>query len=230
MNRAKSLLTFTAVGIALLFVGCGYTAPETPTIINESQEESSCSYVYSPIEIATDADPITDLSIEVDNTPYTHELCYYCGGPNFERQPTPPLNILDAGVDDKFLSAFETVHTVTYLQWEADWHHTLAFWPDEPLRDFSFLSLGFHDTGERMYFYTREVLLTVEELLPTDTVVLNVLFFHYLIPRGGLVFTDENGVQRRMLVVDQSVVGGCSQCILIFILSEHDETHFADWG
>ena len=65
------------------------------------------------------------------------ERCGNCGGPYFPRQPTPPLNIRDAGVDDEFLSAFETVHTVTYLQLESGWYHTLAFWPDEPLHDFS---------------------------------------------------------------------------------------------
>jgi len=162
---------------------------------------------------------------------YMHERCSNCGGP-YQRQLTPPLNIRDGDVTAEFLSAFETIHTVTYLQWEPGWYHNLALWPDESLRDFSLLSLGLGSgcTGaDPMYFYTREVLLTIDELLPTDVVVLNVLFIHYLIPRGGVVFTDGDGVQRRMLIQDVSVVGGCSECFRNFILIPHDETYWIEW-
>ena len=142
---------------------------------------------------------------------------------------TPPINMQDSDVNAEFLDDFETVHTYTYIQWDTEWYSTLAFWPDAPVRDFKFVSLNFDAGDERMYFYTREVLLTVDELLPTDVVVLNVAFFHYLIPRGGIVFTDDSGEQRRMLITDVSMRGGCEVCFRSFVLSFHDESHFADW-
>ena len=118
------------------------------------------------------------------------------------------------------------------LYWQGQLvYDTLVIWADEPLRDFSFVSLTFNsDYGEsdevRDYFYTREVLLTIDELTPTDAVVLNVFFPHYLISRGGVVFTDADGIQRRMFIAE-SMRGGCWPH---FYLSPHnDETHWADW-
>ncbi|MCL2284931.1 MAG: hypothetical protein FWC32_01035 [Firmicutes bacterium] len=140
--------------------------------------------------------------------------------------PTPPLNILSRDIDDEFLSTFETVHTFTYQQWETDWYGTIILWPDEPLRDFAFLSILFDEDDDGMFFTVREELLTIDELLPSHAVVLNVAFIHYLIPRGGITFTDANGVQRRMFITDVSVRGGCFP---YFILAPHDETHWADW-
>ena len=55
---------------------------------------------------------------------------------------------------------------------------------------------------------TQEVLLTVPVLRPTDAVVLNVAFEHYLLPHGAVIFTDANGVQWRMFI-GQSMRGGC---------------------
>ena len=140
--------------------------------------------------------------------------------------PTPPLNILSRDIDDEFLSTFDTVHTFTYQQWETDWYGTIILWPDEPLRDFAFLSILFDEDDDGMFYTVREELLTIDKLLPGHAVVLNVAFFHYLIPRGGVIFTDANGVQRRMLIADVSVRGGCFP---YFILIPHDETHWADW-
>ena len=88
-------------------------------------------------------------------------------------------------------------------------------WSDAPLRDFSFVSLdtaGHYwdetETPSRLIIHTHEVLLAVDELLPTDAVVLNVNFFHYLLPYGAIIFTDEDGARWRMFIWE-SMAGGC---------------------
>ena len=234
MNRAKTLQIFIIIITTLLLLaGCTDTN-ENSAIIDKPQESDYRYTAHNQNEAAfhgsiAQTSEATAAEAEFDENSY--ERCY-CGDMYLHetgRWPTPPLNIEERGIDAEFLSEFENVHTFTYLQWEGYWYSTLAFWPDEPLRDFSFLSLDLNSNGERQAFHTREVLLNVEELLPSDVVVLNVLFVHYLIPRGGIVFTDESGVQRRMFIQDVSARGGCSQCFLGFILSPHDENHWADW-
>ena len=152
-----------------------------------------------------------------------YELCY-CGEHYVHedlRQAPPPMNIHaifapwqgpdgvfpkeehEANVAE-FVRDFENVHTVTYIQWETDWHSTLVLWPDVPLRDFSFVSLDvagheWTDDG-RLIINTREVIHTIDELLPTDAVVLNVAFAHYMLPHGAIIFTDEQGVRQRMFI------------------------------
>jgi len=37
---------------------------------------------------------------------------------------------------------------------------------------------------------------------------LNVAFSHYLLPHGAIIFTGEDGVQRRMFI-HESMRGGC---------------------
>lgn len=159
------------------------------------------------------------------------ELCPFCGEYAHKpiRQPTPPMNIHeifspwqgldspfpkeghDARVTD-FVAGFENVHTVTYTQLEMDWYGTIILWADEPLHDFAFVSLDIssHDWGEdgELTIDTREVLLNVPRLLPSDAVVLNVSFAHYLLPHGAIIFTGEDGVQRRMFIWE-SMRGEC---------------------
>jgi len=198
-----------------MFSGC--TASEQVETLDSPYTSTS------PAEVMPDIQTTKDIS-EEDNTSY---LCE-CGMP-FISTLSLPLNIKDIDAYSDFLDTFEIVYTTTYLQWETEFYSTLAFWSDEPLREFTFLSLGFNGDSERMSFYTQEVLLTIDELLPTDVVVLNVAFIHYLIPRGGITFIDESGTQWRIFIQDVSVRGGCELCFHSFILNPHDETHFADW-
>jgi predicted small lipoprotein YifL len=146
------------------------------------------------------------------------EVCSDCGdhkvGENLRIQ-TPPVNIRESHeVADGFSDEFENTYTCTFIQWETDYYSTLYLWTDEPLRDFKFVSLdaaSFYATEEeepKIMIDTLEVLLTVPELLPTDVVVLNVAFVHYLIPRGAIIFTDEAGKTWRMFI-GESMRGGC---------------------
>jgi hypothetical protein len=70
------------------------------------------------------------------------------------------------------------------------------------------LGHDFSDEKDKTFFYTEEIVYTVDELFPGDALLLNVGFVHYLIPRGGLIFTDENGEQKSMLITE-SMRGGC---------------------
>ena len=224
MKKALSFLLITLL-LAATLIACA-EAPEPEEILSPVETE-----MPEPEEATDTASPIT-LLVEADASPYGYELCF-CGEHyvNEELQePTPPLNMYhlsdDQEVKNTFLSAFETVHTVTYLQIEKEWYSILVFWPDVPLHDFSLLSLGFYDAEDgRTSFYTREVLLDIDELLPTDALVLNVVFAHYLTPRSGLIFTDENNEQKRMFITE-SMRGGCFPSIRLI---PYVESQFIVW-
>jgi hypothetical protein len=224
MKPLIPLLILTAAISALLLLSSCAPHPTRGRL-----DETDYPYEYIPDETTPATDAPTEPPTEIADTPYTDELCH-CGEHYVNedlRQPTPPLNIREMHeVDAEFLDSFETIHTFTYIQWETDLYSTIVLWPDEILHDFTFLSLGFNGDAERMQFYTREVLMTIGELPPTEAVVLNVAFVHYLIPRGGLIFTDADGAEMRMFI-SESMRGGCWP---IFNLAIHDETHWADWN
>ena len=123
------------------------------------------------------------------------------------RRPTWPINIHDPN-DGELLRDFDTIHTFTYIEWEMDWYTPLIFWTDKTVRDFSFVTLGHVPMEGYNQFYVEEILFTIDELSPTDAFVLNAAFAHYLIPRGGLMFVDENDEQRFMFIWE-SMRGGC---------------------
>jgi hypothetical protein len=52
------------------------------------------------------------------------------------------------------------------------------------------------------------VLYSIDELMPGDALVLDVLFSNNSVPRGGISFIDENGQERHM-VIGESMRGGC---------------------
>jgi hypothetical protein len=191
--------------------------------------------------------PTPDVSEEVsiveetviENT-YESEWCY-CGVHHADepvKQPSPPLNISEVlwdwslNIDEamilketeihEFVKGFDFVHEHTYLQWDEGWVNSIVLWPDETLRDFSFVSLTFD--GYNVYSVA-EILLTIDELPPTQAVVLNVAFEHYLFPRGGIIFTEESGEQRRMFI-QESMAGGC---IPHFHLVPHENVSWAVW-
>ena len=196
-------------------------------------------------EPVTENGAITNIDNPANPAEDENELCH-CGEHyvNEElRNPTPPLYIHEIIPEwhypptdfpkeehdkllSEFVSKYETVHTTTFIQWETEWYDTLIIWTDTPLRDFSFVSLDHQDNNdERGAFYIKEKLLTVDELLPNDAVVLNVAFEHYLIPRGGLVFTDESGVRRRVFI-SESMRGGCFPRYNL----KFYEDSFSDWA
>jgi hypothetical protein len=155
----------------------------------------------------------TDIPDEIDV--YENELCH-CGEHKIGeslRQPTPPVNFREEHeVDSEFLNNFDNVYTCTYIQFETEFYSTLYIWTDEPLYDFSFVSLdvaGHYWHEDRLLVInTQEVLLNIPVLLPADAVVLNVAFAHYLLPHGAIIYTDEQGEMWRMLI-GQNMRGGC---------------------
>jgi hypothetical protein len=180
---------------------------------------------------------------EVGEISYKYELCY-CGTHYIHEamRSTPPLNVfsfdrhffhLTADLTSEFLSSFETVHEFTYLEWETDWHHTLIIWTEASVYNFSFVALGFCDTVEQPYF-VHEELLTIDVFLPTDALILNVAFAHYLYPAAALIFIDGNGIQRHMFIaedLDMQIPSGCvfNRFDLVPRDVPHDEESYFSW-
>jgi len=172
----KEIVVLLLFPVFLLLVACGNYKPPEP----KANELCDCSLFYAR---------------------YVHELQTL--------KLSPPLNIRDIGpfgFGTHFTYQFETVHAATYLQWETDWPSIIALWPDEPLHDFSFVSVNHNAI---CCAYVGEVLFTVDKLYPSDAVVLTVAFSHYLFPRGGITFTDANGL-RHHIFLTQSMIGGCA--------------------
>ena len=178
-----------------------------------------------------------DGAVEITTICYCGMKTYYHEG---ARRPTPPLNIhqlrefslvyglweaADPAADAEFLSAFENVHEFTYLQFDTDLYSTIALWADEPLFNFSFVSLDaaghYFDEDSRLVINTREVLFTIDKLLPADVVILNVAFSHYMLPHGGVIFTDSDGVQSRMFILESMVGVGCPRDKLFHLIIPH---------
>jgi hypothetical protein len=128
------------------------------------------------------------------------------------RRLAPPLHIHEmwSGFVGEFLTDVENIYEATLIQWDTEHPDSLVIRTDEPLRNVMFVSLGhdFSDLENEIFFYTEEIIYTVDELLPGDALLLNVAFAHYLIPRGGLIFTDESGEQKSM-IISESMRGGC---------------------
>jgi len=149
--------------------------------------------------------------------PNAYELCD-CGAlyahTVLELKYSPPLNIRDVGpfgVGTHFTYQFETIHTATYLQWESEWPSKIVIWPDEPVYNFTFVS-ALHTAI--CCAYVGEVILSVDKLYPSDAVILTVAFWHYLFPRGGIIFTDVSGAQHHMFL-QQNMAGGCAPGYLL---------------
>jgi len=145
-----------------------------------------------------------------EDTALVGEICEICGdhyiGEDL-RIPTPPLNMREFGLDadDAFIASFDIVYEATLLQWETDFYDTLVLWADEPITDFAFVSLI---PDAIIDFDLDEIVLAIDELLPNEAIVLNVAFEHYLHPRGGIRFIDQNGVQYHTFIWE-SMRGGC---------------------
>jgi len=225
----KFLVTILMLFATLFLAACAENGNVQHTA--ETQEASNQQATQNEMSAPDIEVPATapELSYNLDKA---YELCPDCGMHYVHellRQPTPPMNIhemfaLWQGVDAdfpqeeheaniaKFVRDFENVYTVTYAQFETSWLGTIILWTDSPLLNFSFVSLDVagHDWDEngQLVINTQEVLFAVPELLPTDAVVLNVTFAHYLLPHGAIIFTDEDGVQRRMFI-HEDMRGGC---------------------
>ena len=104
------------------------------------------------------------------------------------------------------------------------WSDTLLLWPNEPLRDVSIVSLGINGCWaerhiEQPYFYVREVLFAVDELMPLDVIV---PFGSFLggTAQIGVMFTTQAGEMIRMFVVRWN-------SSYYFVV--HTEDHWARW-
>jgi len=125
----------------------------------------------------------------------------------------------------EFIELFENLHEVTFHHWDSGWNPLTVIWTDTAVRDLSLVALRLNNTdiGMQPYFTTRETLLTIDEFLPGEAIIANLLFAHYLIPSVGLIFTDENGVQRRMFIAEDLGRSAPCFCFGRFVFAPYDE-------
>ena len=150
---------------------------------------------------------------------YAHEVGHY---------PTPPININERdGHDDEFLAQFDYIHYFEFAETHLDWRNRLVITTEEPLRDLSFISIGWATIAQRSYYYTTETHFTIDEFLPGEAFMLDVVFFHYLVPRGGLTFIDSNG-ERQFMGLAESMRGGCWPHFLLFPFDDRTATPYEE--
>lgn len=231
----KIILVLCIVAAISVLVACTSNNDDVNCTDNENVYET----LIPELTYESAAEPIfQDDEIEVDMLPSATGWCD-CGVSFVAEviQAEPPLNILPFGhrffdhdYDNicfmhEFIGSFEYLHEVTFHHWDGGSNHPTVIWTDTIVRDLSLVELGMNNTdiGMQPYFVARETLITIDELLPGDAIIANLLFSHYLMPSVGLIFTDENGVQRRMFIADDLGRSAPCFCFTRFVLVPDDE-------
>jgi hypothetical protein len=75
--------------------------------------------------------------------------------------------------------------------------------------DFAFVLLYLDSIDDQAAFFVQKRLFELDVFTPDEALVLTARFYHYLIPRGGIMFTDADGVRHHMFITDGSPRGGC---------------------
>lgn len=71
----------------------------------------------------------------------------------------------------------------------------LIIWPDGRVRNFAFISVGNREVENKIYYFAKDTLFSVEELSPEKPFVVKLLI-PGLVSAWGISFLDENNVQR----------------------------------
>ena len=196
---------------------------------NESNDTPSDQYPSENDDSSSINDNDTQGSDEVHNNdcpntnvpdippPARDVLCYFCNEyccDPLTSLPSIPHFITERATDE-LMQSFDYVYQFELNQApDLNFLNNIVFWSEEVIRDLQFVSfynLDFiwsENYGYLHVFYWDNVLFSIDELLVGEAFQLNVMFTHYLIPRGGLVFTDEAGEQHRMMI-QESMRGGC---------------------
>ena len=216
MKKAIWILIFAA--LFLFMASCNSDADVVNDI--EEVEEVEISETTHKEEELEDLPPYEDGYERCGcGEAYVHEVTHPL---------TPPININERdGHDDEFLAQFDYIHYFEYAETHLDWRNRLVFWTDEPLRDLSFISIGWATIAQRSYYYTLETHFTIDEFLPGEAFMLDVVFFHYLVPRGGLSFIDSNG-ERQFMGLAESMRGGCWPGFLLFHFDDRTATPYEE--
>jgi hypothetical protein len=239
--------------LVLMFLAACITDDDTDDVIGTQEILHTSSQSNIPPlnntptcqdSISATTEPPSSSSIEVDDYSHISELCE-CGQHYTDellRFPTPPINaheILSPQLESDteynaviadFVRDFENIYTITHNEYPFDWYtDALILWSDAPLRDFSFVVIDFwegNSVEEGWTIRTTKIPFTIDELLPTDVVVINVAFSHYLRPHAAVIFADETGLQTRMFI-EQSME---DRCYPAYYLWPVDEDRVAVWN
>lgn len=229
------VITLILLVIAMLLSACVNTTSEHLDADDYIQSEAagtsdseitvdsdSSGNIPESTQAVTERDAAADAAIAESRT-LEEELCD-CGinyaRDVFNMRGSPPFEI-STGDEDGFLDGFNTIHSFSYSDYDAQWYQRIIIWTDTPVRDLTFITLDYDFLGRRNYFYTREALFTIDEFLPGDAFVLDVAFSVYQIPQGGLSFIGENG-ERQFISLHENMAGECF-CAQLFFMRQFDD-------
>jgi hypothetical protein len=106
----------------------------------------------------------------------------------------PPINMyMDENIFDTLLDNTDNIHQFAFMQVEVGFYHTLVFTTEEMVYDFSFVVLD--DDGGMSDIRIVDTPYTIPQFLPNEAFVLDFVFVHYLHPRGGIAYTDQQGIR-----------------------------------
>jgi hypothetical protein len=210
----KVVLTILFVSSALFLVACNNDLPHVSVEADNHTPE-----VIDEIPQHEQDEPLSQENEQPE--PIIYELCD-CGmffAHEIEEfdfsSPSSLLRIRDVeppGPRTHFTYQFETVHTAALVQCEVNYPNYIVLWADEPIYDFSFVSVHHNAI---CCAYVGDVLLAVDRLDPRDAVLLTVAFAHYLFPRAAVIYTDSDGTQHREYIF-QNMMGGCAPGFFLY--------------
>lgn len=124
--------------------------------------------------------------------------------------PPTPLNVVYAPTDE-FMAQFENTQTITFERpsfFQEDYTRIMAFWTDEPLREFSYVGIypNWMSGGEGIS--VRETRYIIGDFAPGEALVFVDWYAPYQHPTAGFAFINQNGEQR-YIYISQSMIGGC---------------------
>ena len=250
ISRVISLL-FALIMMLTSVAACGESEaielietppPQSPTA---TVDEIETQPPQSPAATVDEVEEYSYTQQIRDKTIFQNIITCYCGRHDIDRISTAPLNmyfISDWSIQHDtqgaklldYANLFSNVHELTYLQWEGAPYDTLLFWSDEAIYNISIVALSISDEEvdwQNVVFYTSELIGYFEELNPTDIIVLNVAFSHYIRPHGGIIFTNHAGEVKRLFFHGWDPLEICENHFNLRVFNEtHPYWEFWTWS
>ena len=101
---------------------------------------------------------------------------------------------------DELLANFDALHEVEYTT--SPYGVRLAVWVNRPVADLSLIWLANDVIDEEIIFIPTDGLGSVEQLLPTQALVINNYMGLGTLPASGVRFVDEYGVRRYFAMIE----------------------------
>lgn len=106
-----------------------------------------------------------------------------------------PVNINIELATDDILGEYENYHEFVCHE-DGEW---LIVSVDQTVQNFGFISIGFKEEEDEVFFIEDDTLFSMEELTPDEPFVVKLTIFGY-IPSHGIKFTDTNEIERHFTI------------------------------